>query len=178
VGAAPAAVDEAGAVVDAGDIGAGADAGSDDTGADADPLGAVDVESPDDGKAEDTGPGDAWCEEVQALTRSASATRIVAARLDFTLDEIEDLRIAVDEASCLLLAGAAEGAELTSVFEMFPDSIQVSVSTMTDKGHPPERDSFAWTVLTALAGHVDAWTEPDGRQTISLVKHRSRDASA
>jgi len=111
-----------------------------------------------------------------AVLRTTTAS--LAARLDFTLDEIEDLRIAVDEASCLLLAGAAEGAELTSVFEMFPDSIQVSVSTMTDKGHPPERDSFAWTVLTALAGHVDAWTEPDGRQTISLVKHRSRDASA
>ena len=33
-----------------------------------------------------------------------TATAGLAARLDFTLDEIEDLRIAVDEACALLLA--------------------------------------------------------------------------
>jgi serine/threonine-protein kinase RsbW len=111
-----------------------------------------------------------------AVVRTTTAS--LAARLDFTLDEIEDMRIAVDEASCLLLAGATEGAELTCVFEMFADSMQVSVSTTTNGGHGPARESFAWTVLTALAGHVDAWTEPDGQQTISLVKHRAWDASA
>jgi serine/threonine-protein kinase RsbW len=104
-----------------------------------------------------------------------TTTASLAARLDFTLDEIEDLRIAVDEASCLLLVGAVEGGELTSVFAMSADSIQISVSTMTDKGHTLSRDSFAWTVLSALAGEVDAWTEADGQQTISLIKHRSRD---
>jgi serine/threonine-protein kinase RsbW len=109
-----------------------------------------------------------------------TTTASLAARLDFTLDEIEDLRIAVDEASSLLIAGAVEGADLTSVFEMSADSIHISVSTMTAQGaahRAPTRDSFAWTVLSALAGEVDAWTDPDGRQTISLVKHRSRDGA-
>jgi serine/threonine-protein kinase RsbW len=111
-----------------------------------------------------------------AVVRTTTAS--LAARLDFTLDEIEDMRIAVDEASCLLLAGAIAGAELTCVFELFADSMQVSVSTMTNGGHAPARDSFAWTVLSALAGQVDSWTEPDGQQTISLVKRRAWDASA
>jgi serine/threonine-protein kinase RsbW len=109
-----------------------------------------------------------------------TTTASLAARLDFTLDEIEDLRIAVDEASSLLIAGAVEGADLTSVFEMSADAIHISVSTMTAQGtahRAPTRDSFAWTVLSALAGEVDAWTDPDGRQTISLVKHRSRDVA-
>jgi serine/threonine-protein kinase RsbW len=122
-----------------------------------------------------------------AVLRTTTAS--LAARLDFTLDEIEDLRIAVDEASALLIASAVEGADLTSVFEMSADSIHISVSTMTAGGaqgsngsnsgarSAPARDSFAWTVLSALAGEVDAWTDPDGRQTISLVKHRSRDAA-
>jgi serine/threonine-protein kinase RsbW len=119
-----------------------------------------------------------------AVLRTTTAS--LAARLDFTLDEIEDLRIAVDEASALLIAGAVEGADLTSVFEMSADSIHISVSTMTAGGTQgtnssssgaPARDSFAWTVLSALAGEVDAWTDPDGRQTISLVKHRLRDAA-
>jgi serine/threonine-protein kinase RsbW len=110
-----------------------------------------------------------------AVVRTTTAS--LAAYLNFTLDEIEDMRIAVDEASCLVLAGATDDAELTCVFEMFADSMQVSISVMTNRGHSPARDSFAWTVLTALAGQVDAWTEPDGRQTISLVKRRAWDAS-
>ena len=41
-----------------------------------------------------------------------TATAGLAARLDFTLEEIEDLRIAVDEACALLLPSAVPGAEL------------------------------------------------------------------
>ena len=39
-----------------------------------------------------------------------TATAGLAARLDFTLDEIEDLRIAVDEACGMLLGQAAPGS--------------------------------------------------------------------
>lgn len=111
-----------------------------------------------------------------AVLRTTTAS--LAARLDFTLDEIEDLRIAVDEACCLLLADAAPDAELTSVFEMSDDVIHINVSTRTTRGRGPARDSFAWTVLSALAGEVDSWTEPDGQQTIALVKHRGHEVSA
>ena len=41
-----------------------------------------------------------------------TATAGLAARLHFALDEIEDLRIAVDEACAMLLAIASRGAEL------------------------------------------------------------------
>ena len=111
-----------------------------------------------------------------AVLRTTTAS--LAARLDFTLDEIEDLRIAVDEACCLLLADAAPGAELTSVFEMADGEIHVTVSTQTSHPRGPARESFAWTVLSALAGHVDSWTGPDGQQTIALVKHRMHEVSA
>jgi serine/threonine-protein kinase RsbW len=110
-----------------------------------------------------------------AVLRTTTAS--LAARLDFTLDEIEDLRIAVDEACGLLLTGTDPDAELTSVFEMSTDAIQITVSAPTTHGRAPSRDSFAWTVLSALAGQVDTWTEPDGRQTIALIKHRTREAS-
>ncbi len=110
-----------------------------------------------------------------AVLRTTTAS--LAARLDFTLDEIEDLRIAVDEACCLLLAGVDPDAELSSIFEMTTESINITVSAPSSTGHGPARDSFAWTVLSALAGQVDSWTEPDGRQTIALVKHRARGAS-
>ena len=40
-----------------------------------------------------------------------TATAGLAARLDFTLDEIEDLRIAVDEACAMLLPDAVPGRD-------------------------------------------------------------------
>ena len=60
-----------------------------------------------------------------------SATAGLAARLDFTLEEIEDLRIAVDEACAILLDGAAPQAELSCEFELLPDEIRVSVTVPT-----------------------------------------------
>jgi serine/threonine-protein kinase RsbW len=112
------------------------------------------------------------------LTVLRTTTASLAARLDFTLDEIEDLRIAVDEASCLLIADSRPETELTCDFELGTDSISVTVSALTKEGRNPAPDSFAWTVLSALAGEVAAWTDAAGRQAISLIKHRLREESA
>src|SRR5690242_4460174 len=81
-----------------------------------------------------------------------TATAGLAARLDFTLDEIEDLRIAVDEACAMLLSSALPGASLDCEFEVLADALRISVTVDTDDGQQPSRDTFAWTVLSALAG--------------------------
>jgi len=47
-----------------------------------------------------------------------TATAGLAARLQFTLDEIEDLRIAVDEACAMLLAVAADTPQLGDTVEL------------------------------------------------------------
>ena len=39
-------------------------------------------------------------------------------------------------------------------------------------GEQPSRDTFAWTVLSALAGEVDSAVDADQRVTISLHKRR------
>src|SRR5690606_33862371 len=49
------------------------------------------------------------------LSALRTATAGLAARLDFTLDEIEDLRIGVDEACAMLLAQALPGTDLTKI---------------------------------------------------------------
>ena len=102
-----------------------------------------------------------------------TATAGLASRLDFTLDDIEDLRIAVDEACAMLLAKAADSAELCCRFELEPGLLRVEVSLQTTDGEPPSRDSFAWTVLSALAGDVDARTGARNEVTIRLAKHRA-----
>ena len=103
-----------------------------------------------------------------AVLRTATAG--LAARLDFTIDEIEDLRIAVDEACAMLLPQAVPGAEIRCEFSLESDTIAVSVSVFTQQGEEPSRDTFAWTVLTALAGEVESSADADQRVTITLRK--------
>jgi len=101
-----------------------------------------------------------------------TATAGLAARLDFTLDEIEDLRIAVDEACGMLLGQAAPGATLECDFTLGSDRISIAVSARCQQPRPPARDTFAWTVLSALAGNADAWVGPDDKVTVLLRKVR------
>jgi len=101
-----------------------------------------------------------------------TATAGLAVRLDFTIDEIEDLRIAVDEACAMLLAQAVPGTDLVCEFELTADAMRIAVSVLTVDGRTPDRDTFAWTVLSSLAGEVDATAGPDDRVTVTLQKRR------
>lgn len=107
-----------------------------------------------------------------------TATAGLAARLDFTLDEIEDLRIAVDEACAMLLPHAIETAQLTCRFHLDPATLEVTVSIPTTRGQLPERDTFSWTVLSALAGEVDTGLDDERRVWIRLRKRRGAAGAA
>ncbi|MEV4174414.1 MULTISPECIES: anti-sigma factor [unclassified Nonomuraea] len=107
-----------------------------------------------------------------------TATAGLAARLDFTLDEIEDLRIAVDEACAMLLSEAVPGTDLTAEFELTGQEMQVRVEVATVGSSAPKRDDFAWMVLTALADDVDAVTDSADRMAIVLRKRRGAAQSA
>jgi serine/threonine-protein kinase RsbW len=106
-----------------------------------------------------------------AVLRTATAG--LAARLGMTLDEIEDLRIAVDEACAILLPIAAPHAsDVTCQFGVTPNALRIDVSVPVAAGGTlPGAQSFSWQVLTALAGKVTADTT-DGVATIHLVKRR------
>ncbi|WP_422754770.1 ATP-binding protein [Micromonospora sp. WMMD708] len=102
-----------------------------------------------------------------------TATAGLAARLQFALDEIEDLRIAVDEACAMLLAIATRDAELECRFAVTEDALTVEVTVPTVRGAAlPGESSFAWKVLTALTTAAAAESTP-GRATISLLTRRS-----
>jgi len=106
-----------------------------------------------------------------AVLRTATAG--LAARLHMTLDEIEDLRIAVDEACGILVPLAPPDAEVTCRFSVSTAALRIDVSVPAVDGHElPGNQSFSWQVLTALAGEVSA-DGRGGRATISLTKRRS-----
>ena len=111
------------------------------------------------------------------LTVLRTAAAGLASRLNFTLDDIEDLRIAVDEACAMLLPRAVAGASLSCTFELKPGELDIAVSLPTADGTLPSRDTFAWTVLTALAGEVDAVA--DGTTvTITMAKKSATNLGA
>jgi serine/threonine-protein kinase RsbW len=104
------------------------------------------------------------------VLRTATAT--LAARLQFALDEIEDLRIAVDEACAMLLVVATPEAELECRFAVTDDALLVEVTVPTVRGaRLPAESSFAWKVLTALTTSANAEVA-DGRATIRLITRR------
>jgi serine/threonine-protein kinase RsbW len=110
--------------------------------------------------------------ESAYLSVLRTATAGLAARLDFTLDEIEDLRIAIDEACAMLLAQAIPGTDLECGFQLGADQVTITVSVTAAQARIPAKDTFAWTVLSALAGSVDSWLGPDNRVAIVLAKRR------
>lgn len=95
----------------------------------------------------------------------------LAARCDLTVDDIEDLRLAVDEACALLLPHAVADSTLDARFELAEGRLAVDTSVATADTADPDRDGFAWTVLGALASSVDVRRE-DHRLTITVTKIR------
>jgi serine/threonine-protein kinase RsbW len=105
-----------------------------------------------------------------AVLRTATAG--LAARLRMTLDEIEDLRIAVDEACAILLPIAADNGDVTCSFSVTPAALTIDVAVpVVTNGVLPGAQSFAWQVLTALAGEVKA-DQTNGVAVIHLIKRR------
>ena len=80
-----------------------------------------------------------------------TTTAALAARLDFTIDDIEDLRIAVAEAGALVLPAADPGADITARFHLGAGTMTVEVSTDAIDNPEPDLESFAWQVLDTLA---------------------------
>lgn len=96
----------------------------------------------------------------------------VAARHDFTIDDIEDLRMAVGEASALVLEHATQGGSLHTVFAITQGSIRVRVSADTPLDAAPDMDSFGWQVLTAITGEVTSG-RVEGRLSVSFTVRSS-----
>ena len=122
-----------------------------------------------------------------AVLRTATAG--LAARLDLTLDEIEDLRIAVDEACALVLGVSGDSLDapadapartdplaaldtLRATFDLSAGGMTVEVSGPARS--LPGRESFAWAVLEALVGALETGTDDEGRQSIRMRHGGSR----
>jgi serine/threonine-protein kinase RsbW len=101
----------------------------------------------------------------------------LASRIELTLDEIDDLRIAVGEACAILLDRALPDSELTCEFQLDPSCIQLTVRVPTKDGRLPAQGTFAWAMLSELAGEVAA-ARDSGTIGIVLRKRRSNHSAS
>lgn len=100
-----------------------------------------------------------------------SVTGAVSGRLPLSLDDVDDLRLAVDEACARLLALGGEPRTLRLDLRALPGRLELVVALdVTTSWPPPDFEgSLAWRVLVALAEHVrfEHW---NGSPAIRIVK--------
>ena len=75
---------------------------------------------------------------------------------DFTLDEVADVRLAVDEVCSTLIAIAAPNSLLSCEFLVGDTELRVRVDGVAGAQGMPDQRSFGWHVLRTLSDEVTA----------------------
>ena len=104
--------------------------------------------------------------EYVGLIRSTAAH--IAAHADLTNDAIDDVRLAVDEAFAVLIAHKPDSGVVTIKFQIHSERLDIEL-TGPAGSPPPDKTSFAWTVLSALVHEVSTDTSPAGLVTLLLT---------
>ena len=96
----------------------------------------------------------------------------LAARLDFTMDDIEDLRIAVSEAAAMVLEEADTDSTLDCRFRLSPGTLALTISAPAQSPAAPDYESFGWQVLATLAAEAAIDSAP-GSYAVRLTVRSS-----
>ncbi|MGZ5212396.1 MAG: anti-sigma regulatory factor [Actinomycetota bacterium] len=97
----------------------------------------------------------------------------VAARIRLTIDDIEDLKLAVDEAASSMLTRLPASSEITLALDTDDATLRATVSSdAPTEGWPIPGllDSLSWKVITGLVGEASAERDESGRPSIVLLK--------
>jgi len=112
---------------------------------------------------------------IPASAAQISSVRVVAAdlaaRQDFDIDAVSDLRMAVDEACATLVPLAAPGSTLSCRFLAGADLFEVVATVPVTDGAQVPQNTFGWRVLATLTDDVEALTidaAEGGHQAIGI----------
>lgn len=100
-----------------------------------------------------------------ALSRTVAAS--MAARADLPIDQLEDVRLAVDEAVTQIITDAAPGATVECRFTVTETGLHIEVAGRSRSHRVPPTETFGWTVLSALVDSLTAGVD-DGVLTLTL----------
>jgi serine/threonine-protein kinase RsbW len=98
----------------------------------------------------------------------------LAARCDLTIDEIEDVRLAIDEVCTLLLPLARPATDLKVRYALCPGWISASVQVQSVESAKPDTDSIGWALLQALTDTIAIDVLDDALEaTVTKRRHAS-----
>ena len=100
-----------------------------------------------------------------SLARTVAAT--MAARADLPVDQLEDVRLAVDEAVSQAVLSAPADGTIEVAFEQTAVGLDITVRAPSTSDAPPPTDTFSWMVMSALVDEVSAACV-DGRLRMDL----------
>ena len=115
--------------------------------------------------------------DIPASPAYIQVVRLVAAGLasrpEFTLDEIEDLKIAVDELSAYLTGAQGREGTLKVIFNISDDRIEIKGVGNLAPGQRVRTDltELSQMILATVADEASL-AQPDSGPTFSLVKTR------
>ena len=110
------------------------------------------------------------------LVLARTSVTAMCARMDFPLDRLDDVKLAVDEACTLLLADMSPDESIN--IKITPGDrghLMIEIRANTIHGRPPKQTSFAWAVLTAL---VDQATTGASHGKVFITLHANSGIAA
>lgn len=98
----------------------------------------------------------------------------VASRLGFSYDEVEDLRLAIDELCFALTGGKSQDGWLEMRYFASGDTLEVRGSaSFTSSGPEPQLNELSEAILAALVDEHGVYIDEDGSPSFHLRKRRS-----
>jgi len=123
-------------------------------------------------------PSDRITLTVPAKGEYARTVRMTAAsivsRIGMSFDDVDDVRMAAEEAFVYASDTVAEGADLTFVFEFDQDSITIEVGLgaegVLSDGEVERRASYATFILESVCDSFELSSDEEGGPSLRLVK--------
>ncbi|WP_280262593.1 ATP-binding protein [Nocardia wallacei] len=98
--------------------------------------------------------------DLNQLTMLRALAETVALIADFALDEVTDIRVALDEVATALIAEAAPASAIHCDFDYDDGAMTVRVSAVTGVEDAFDENGFGWHVLRTITDDLGARTEP------------------
>jgi anti-sigma regulatory factor (Ser/Thr protein kinase) len=112
---------------------------------------------------------------IPQLLRVARLTAAgLAGRLGFNFDEIEDVKIAVDELCFALVGTKGRDGDLTVIYRLLPDALEIEGTGTIGPGAPPPAPSELSAQILAAVVDEHELTRDGNELRFRLRKQRSQ----
>ncbi|WP_406272631.1 ATP-binding protein [Nocardia sp. NBC_00881] len=92
--------------------------------------------------------------ESEQLAMLRALTETVTLMADFGIDEVTDIRLALDEVASALVLDAVEGSVIDCAFSFDDEAVQVRVASVAVSDSSPDESSFGWHIVATLTDSV------------------------